>query len=246
MTENRKNFKLDSSSLSMRKVLLTVILSLFIISFVSATYTVEQPFIKGQTSQLLLPCKSNGSDCSAATTCNVSIKNPLGNPVVLNLQMTTTYYPYWNMTLQGNSLNTLGTYQGDYTCDTGSAIGTDQIKLEVSNNGDSGDSLGIIAISIILIALTALFASIGFSIGKEHWIIKSAMFMGAMLVMVLAVNTALNFAIGERLSSMMQNVLTISLITIALFLVFIIVNYLKSIARALRDAKDAKESEGLT
>ncbi len=131
---------------------------LFGILLFSFTLISALTFEKDAIVDLTFPCTYNGSNCDAATTCNLSIIYPNGSLMVENQQATYTGSGIANYTIPDTSVN--GDYKVPLTCtfpDGNSEEGN--ADFIITPNGEQPDEakttiyLGLILIILILIIL---------------------------------------------------------------------------------------------
>jgi len=110
-----------------------------------------------------------------------------------------------------------------------------------TNNSDNG--FNHLSIVLTLIAFAALFVFVGSTIEQNKWLIKSAMYFTSLLLMIICISVGLQIADTKNLSTLMNSALIIGVVSFSLFIVFIFVNYLRQIAKAIKDSRKEKETE---
>ena len=118
------------------------------------------------------PCYYNGTFCSAASVCNITIYDP-NNAVIINNKAMTNSISYFNYTLLNvNNNYSLGLYKCDMTCTDFGSSGSQTFYFEVITGGNLSLFI-ILLISSFLLVMTAIYVNneyIGF-IGGAVFII---------------------------------------------------------------------------
>lgn len=148
------------------------------ITFVSATQTFKQ----GDNIDLKLQCIINGTYCSAAAFCNVTISYPNATLLINNKQMT-NQISFYNYTLPSST--SLGPYLCSATCcDAGRCgTGTDCDFVITPTGGDRINSLGIFII-LILASIAVLGMALAFQNGYVGFIAGCLFLVTGVYVMI--------------------------------------------------------------
>lgn len=116
----------------MKKLLLTLISMIFLVSIISAT-TYEQ----GSEIDLKYPCKNNGTYCAGTVECNITIYDPelyvLANNEIMTVSSRNSYYNY---TLKPNITSKLGDYTVDLVCIDDGVAGSNTEYFTITPLGD--------------------------------------------------------------------------------------------------------------
>ena len=117
----------------MNKILVLLFLSFLFLSFVSA-----ETFKQSQEIDFQKSCtNSSGYVCSAIATCNITIRNPVDNNVIVNnLAMTNKNNGLFNYTLDSSSTSSLGNYNWDMFCCDSNDCGEAHGSYQITKTGD--------------------------------------------------------------------------------------------------------------
>ncbi len=118
--------------------LLLVLSVLFISPLISAD--VEETIPYNVKFNLFRPCTNNGTQCSPASVCNISIIYPRGSVLFENATMTNAGGGRFNITIPQADVNQLGTYKAYSCCTDGSLSGCDTFEIEVTGDGFGSQS----------------------------------------------------------------------------------------------------------
>ena len=106
---------------------------ILILNNVSAyDYEIEQ----GKAYDIQRPCFNNGTYCSGASVCNITVSNSAGTVMVYNQRMTNKL-SYHNYTLSASQTQNLGTYNAIVTCTDGLLSGEDTFTIYSSPMGST-------------------------------------------------------------------------------------------------------------
>jgi hypothetical protein len=202
-----------------------LILFLFVLLMIQGIYaettiapTTIRTYKAYDTVDIKIPCVNYatgfGNYCSATAVCNITLIYPNGNDFVKNKQM--TYSPsYFNYTLP--SSDTMGVYTGSISCNDNGVTGINpDITFQITSTGNTSNFsffliLGIITLICFILALWS---------GNEY-----IMFISSALIMVTGVYGMI-YGIGNLRDSFTR---IISLVIIALGILFLIISSLKAI-----------------
>lgn len=122
---------------------------------------------QGQIIDLKIPCYTNGSYCSVAATCDLTVQLPNGTILIDNQAM--TYNPsYFNYTLESNQTREIGNYPCSMVCVDGSDSGHKDFTFEITTTG-AGNEWLINLIAFILIVIAIVIFVIG--LNRQDWVI---------------------------------------------------------------------------
>jgi len=116
---------------------------------------------QGEVVDLKIPCVNNGTQCSNATLCNITINYPNGSVLVNNKRMKYSG-TFHNYTLQDS--NNAGQYSSTVFCSDISKNGYSNFFFTINNIGmvDNTDILGVIIFFIGIIILFIILTIISF------------------------------------------------------------------------------------
>jgi len=148
----------------MKRILLTIIVGMFLLTCVSATDFLGQQF---EEINIIENCRDDGAPCDATYLCNITITDPFNNINVSNAPMTRndTFYNY-TLTATGE----LGVYHYTTDCSNATFAGTNKGLITVTTTGKTPNMmitlllLGV-ALVLFIIALIIKNKSIGFIAG---------------------------------------------------------------------------------
>ncbi len=134
---------------------------LFIFSFAVLYFSIPSvlaqeidfTFKQGVTSDLRLNCFNNGTFCSSATECNVTIQDTSNGRIVIDNVVFDNNVNYYNYTLEGIRWND-GIYKGVQVCKDGTQDGADDFFFQITPSGKADNSLQ----NIILLGFTLIFS----------------------------------------------------------------------------------------
>ena len=148
----------------MKKILITMIISVFFISMVSAVDFYGQQY---QDIQLYDVCDVNGFPCDTSYVCNLTIKDPDGHLILLNEPM------YRNDTIYNYTFedtNALGLYEMNTFCTNTTFSGTYKYTFEITTTGRQTNLMMILgglfaALILFIISLVIKNRPVGFISG---------------------------------------------------------------------------------
>ena len=148
----------------MKKILITIIMSMFLISMVSAVDYIGKQY---EDIRIVDTCEVRGFPCDVSYLCNITISDADLNLVVLNSPMTRNDTIY-NYTFA--DANTLGIYAGNIYCDNTTFSGNEEITIMVTTTGREPNMMITIllllsSLGIFLLALYLKSHAIGFMSG---------------------------------------------------------------------------------
>ncbi len=166
-----------------KNILVMIVFSIILVGGISAlTYQVDTEV------DINLVCINVGF-CSSAAECNVSVFSPNGIVLLDGVQATqSASLAFFNITLNDTQTSDLGEYQVGRFCRDGSVIQIVDFTFNVTPTGkdvDTAQGIIIIALILILIALTAFF----FNAGNKTESIPFKVFLTSMGVLFLMVTT---------------------------------------------------------
>ena len=139
-----------------KKLLIITIIMIVVFPLVNA----ELIFEKGTEADLKLYCSMNGSICSAATDCNISIKFPDGSYLITSSAMTNQNNGDFNITLNTTQTAIEGEYRWDMYCCDGDYCDDGHESFFITTNGKEKPS-GIIIVLFSVLFLGILASLVG-------------------------------------------------------------------------------------
>lgn len=141
----------------MKKLIIFLFISLFLINMVGA-----ETFPQSQAVQLIKSCtNSSGSICSNSATCNVTVKAPFNNSILVdNKLMTNNQNGLFNYTLSSSINSVRGSYNWDMFCCDSIDCGEAHGNYKVTTNGEetSPQKAGISIAMIVLMIFLFIFS----------------------------------------------------------------------------------------
>ncbi len=148
----------DLSNFSIRYSIFILILLALVMPLVIAEEVITIPF--NQEYDLKRQCFNNGTYCSSATVCNLTVNYPSGVNLVNNVLMT-NQISFYNYTFPAVNISQFGRHISSVTCvDTGGDIhgnGFDTFIIEVTGDGGTERQFpiqivfGLIGIALIVV-----------------------------------------------------------------------------------------------
>ncbi len=154
----------------MKKILFIFIMSMFMISLVSAA---EPSFRVKQNSpyDIKVSCENAGGFCSASSTCNLTVNTPDSDILINNVAMENLNNGYFNFSITENHTILLGEYTARAGCSDGTLNATTTFIYEVTPTG-LGDIFDFYLIILIASAVIIIF---GFWI-SDPWVVMFGTF----------------------------------------------------------------------
>ena len=214
---------------------------LFLASSVSASEP-SQVFKRGQAGDIVFLCFNNSTVCGPSTACNLSVYYPNQSLFLNKVNMTNLLDGRFSYTLSVNQTQVVGSYYNIALCWNGGAVAIPSAftYLVTTSGSDSGEN-GTLGLIIILCFLSLIFCITAVSFPAERWLMRSILFMAALLVMVITVNIGVNLAASDNIIRLMNTVLLIVVVASVIFFLYIFISYFTGMARAVRDVKKEKK-----
>ena len=173
----------------------------------------------------------------ANCTCKLSIQNPDGSFLINDATMTDLGTGFYNYTL---TFTNLGTYQMTQSCTDGTYKGTQSAEVIISSTGETSSS-GQNGLIFILFGMTVFFSAMSFVFSKEKWKMRGAMFIFALLSLILALNAVrvISGASGT-LNTMLDMGLLIGIAAASFMVVYLLVHYTIEIIKKIKDKKERR------
>lgn len=176
--------------------------------------------------------------------CNISsVKYPNSTRVISDVSMTKRPAEF-NYSISSAQNNALGKYIVSGFCQSGVVIKPFTYSYTITPTGnDSTQNSQLIYIIIILIVMTIVFLVAGISFDKERWVIKTGLFISAMLTMLININIGLDFAVGTKANTMTFWAFVIAIVSVVLIISYLLVYYTRSIVKAFKQSKEKPEDD---
>lgn len=208
-----------------------------------------QVFEQHKPANIRMVCESevDGGVCDSNTICNMTLFYPNGSSFLSSKTMTFNTQ-YYNYTLSSAQTSLTGEYKLIASCK--SAIGSGVIpeaRIVITKDGSTSGLASEnwkIALIIILVVMSGVFALVGTATNSEKGLIKSALYMTSLLSILIAVNMGIQFAVGDQTSKLMTTALVIGVSAFAIFLLYIFVSYMIQIFKALKQSKEENKANG--
>ena len=175
------------------------ILCVFILSITLISAQQENPSYEINTNvNFTTTCTVNGTTCSSLANCNITIKAPSEIPIIYSKEMTNNDNGLFNISIENDSIDTVGNYNWDLFCCDGSECGEGHGTFQITKTGqrlDSGQGTLVIGAILILILLSCSF--IYFSSKIEYTPFK--IFLTAMSFLFLMFTTGIGFNLIDNL-----------------------------------------------
>ena len=229
-------------------IMFIFLIGIFQLGTVSAIDSAEtnQIFKQNSAGEVKFICQDYDSGyCTSAVACNITVVNPNGT-VIINNDLAGYKGSYYGYTLTTNHNKYLGTYISTVTCISGANKRVSSFNYLVTSTGDNqGLSSDIWRLSIILILLivAGIFCFTANSFDSKRYIVKSGLFIGGLLVAVIAVGVGLNYAIEPNTSKLMLAALIIVIAATVITVTILFVYYFKAIIKAIAEAKQEQDSD---
>lgn len=203
------------------KIIFSILLIfIFSISLISAEQ--ENPtFTLNNEVDLKLTCTVNGSVCSAAAECNITIKYPNETTLIDSESMTNNDNGIFNITINESLLSLVSNYNWDLFCCDGTECGEGHGTFVVTPTGiqfDEGQGLIVVGIIIILslVALSLLYFSLKIEYIPFRIFLTALGFLFLMFTVGIGVNIINELMIsGAVLSSSIINLYRLMLILVS-------------------------------
>lgn len=162
-----------------KKTLFWILALLFITPFCFAADP-DFYFKSGEDVVLTYPCIIDNDWCGDTSVCSLTVIGPLGNELA-DRQMMDRNGVYFNYTLYSDSLTNLGVYKGSVVCNqsvpTGSESLSDNFNFLITDENILYENSLMIILGMGMVILILLI--IGYSVDKEHYLLKLLFYMFA-------------------------------------------------------------------
>lgn len=163
----------------MKKLFIIFALCMFLLPVVLAEIEVTQKF--NTQFDLRRNCFNNGTFCSDAAVCNMTITYPDGTSLVNNVGMG-NQFSFHNVTFLAPEINQLGVYAATMICRDGNFNGDDTFQMEITGDGFTSNVFPT-ELSIIIVGFVLIF------LGSFQDRLRMFKIVGAMLVFVMGIVT---------------------------------------------------------
>lgn len=223
----------------MKKIIL-LMLAITLIGLVSAqphnnTFEAETP------ANVYAYClNETGRACGNTIRCNMTVYYPNNSLYGMDLNMSNNADGWFNYTM--GVLDLEGTYYGIVYCfNVLGLVGASDFEFTY---GDLSDYWNL-SIVLGMMGIAGVFAFSGFFVfAKDRWIIKNALFMCALMMGVLTINTARVLASGsENMGSITTTGLIVAIIILLVMFLYLFILTLRSLFISLRHVKRGNEED---
>lgn len=219
------------------------ILSILAISFlfvivlnsVSAEVQTLPTTKQGTCISLLQQC----GNCTYSNVTNVLIDSK----IAMGQVKMTRNVPYYNYSFCNTS--TIGEYIVNGFSDVDGIITPWAYNFIVTSSGGVDNGNNSIAIIIVLVVFAGLFTLIGYSIDSQKWLIKSALYLVALLIMIVTIALGMQLSFSANVDKLIFTALVIGITAFGLFIMYIFVIYFINLIRALKNAKQAQKDSDI-
>jgi hypothetical protein len=173
-----------------KQLLLIIIIALFILPLISAesSFTLQQ----NKAIDLKISCLDiDNSFCNNQTTCLITIYSPPNQTLLVDNQNMTWHSNYFNYSLNGSQLSTLGTYNVVTQC-IGATTGFSTFNFDVTIMGNKVSTSGILEslfliafFAIIILLLFTMFSTISRVAFKEFYLLDVIISIGLYIGLVI-------------------------------------------------------------
>lgn len=172
--------------------------------------------------------------------CNITtIRFPNLTVIVHNISMAKSGLEF-SYLLKGGNTSTIGTYLVNGECDTTVWAYT----FDVTNTGFSVETMGNnIIMMVFLFIMAIIFFIIGLQFDNKRWVIKTALFIIALIIMIMASNLALDYSLTNKENKMMFYAFLILIVSALLLFMYFFIFYTRQIIIAIKNARSEKEAE---
>lgn len=180
-------FKNTNGHRNMMKNKLFALISMFIILtpmfafFVSALEDKDADYLIKQYSvfDIKRNCINNGSWCSSATICNITIVSTAGDGLIIaNNTRMTNQGSFHNITLNGKNTSYTGFFQVNIICDDNGQRGTELFYYKITPTGAESNTQTFVIIGVVF----SLIIAFGYLIRNEY-----VVFIGGMTALISGV-----------------------------------------------------------
>lgn len=222
------------------KKLILLMLAIFFITLVSAqpynnTFEAETP------ANVYSYClNETGSACGETIRCNMTVFYPNNSLYGMDLNMSNNVNGWFNYTM--GVLDLEGTYYGIVYCfNPLGLVGASDFEFTY---GDVSDYWNL-SVVLGMLGISGVFAFSGFFVfAKDRWIIKNALFMCALIMGVLTINTGRVLASSsENIGTITTTGLIIAIIILLVMFLYLFILTLRSLFISLKDIKKGDEDE---
>ena len=130
---------------------------------------------------------------------------------------------------------------GVYTVNGCSDISCWGYPFSVTPSGDSDLSNTSLSFVLILIIFSVMFMVIGYSIDNDKWLLKTVLYITALLIMILNIALGLQLSQSANISSLMTTALIVGTSAFAILIVYMFIIYLINIVRAIKNKRMQKD-----
>ncbi len=164
-----------------KKIITIIVLSLFLLSFVSADVEKNPTFQFGKEFDLKRGCFDSGSFCDSNFECNITILYP-NHVVMISDRVMTDQTSYRNVTINAAENNRLGFSNAIQSCTNGTASGAETFTIAITGDGEEFQAFPQ-QFTIIIFGFIFIF----FGLMKDRY--RMFKHLGSVIVMIMGVIT---------------------------------------------------------
>jgi len=150
------------------KKFISLLIFMILIGYATCFVSAVQTYKAGDSIDLRVFCTNNGTYCSAGAVCNGSVVDPKGMILMSNVNMTTSDYVIFNLTLNSSNSTVNGEYQFSAFClDQGKAK-ADSFSFMITPSGiEPTSSQGLMFIALLVMTSFLMCLCLYFSFALD-------------------------------------------------------------------------------
>lgn len=188
---------------------------------------------------------SNGINFSSNTVkCNVHLYNSTGNHILRNNSMYFDGNGDWELVINKGNFTNPGQYALEVWCTNPNMGGSERLYFDVTPTGNKGD-ISSLALIGLLIFLSMLFLALSFTLQSKAIVVRTSLIIISILITILAINMSFDFLATQRQYDMLFYSMVIAITSTVALIFYITVTYIKSIAKAAKEIRNERDSDGL-
>jgi len=172
----------------MKKIILILMMSMFLISLVSAETSF---YVQKETNYTVkFSCENNGGMCSASATCNITINYPNSTTLIDNQATTNSNNGYFYYNLTSSQTTPSGEYSSRASCIDGSLNAATNFVYEVNPSGirPSDQKTTSISRGIYFTLVIAILFFIAFLFSNQKIMVKWTYFSLFFMFFIITLN----------------------------------------------------------
>jgi len=175
----------------------------------------------------------NDSNCDNTTVCYLTVINDSKDFLVSNVTMDVIANAFRSYDL-GYGPNYTTTWSAVMNCQNG---GVEEFIINIGETISNWEN----SLTIGLIGLIFIYALMGFLVfAKEHWLVKTLLFMCSLFFLLILVNSSKIITVGEETNTIMQTAVMISIVTISVMFLYVFIFITIQTIVALKEKRGVK------